>query len=158
MVASTVHVDVEEDTTVYSRQQQRPSSLSISSKRFFVALLALTTLFILNEFYHLSSDQPTTQQLSTTDQHIAIGFSKVTLQHLLDTPDQQTEHQQQQEPLLRPQKDRRKKARVFDTYVADNHDVPDYVNTSREKLQYLLDIHDKPNGGFLDVDPNDPFA
>ncbi|KAG0374219.1 hypothetical protein BGX24_010674 [Mortierella sp. AD032] len=43
-------------------------------------------------------------------------------------------------------------------YLPENSDVPDYVNANRERFQYLLDIHDKPNAGFLDVDPNDPFA
>ncbi|KAF9909812.1 hypothetical protein EC991_007983 [Linnemannia zychae] len=44
------------------------------------------------------------------------------------------------------------------TYLPDNHDVPEYVNANRERFQYLLDIHDKPNAGFLDVNPDDPFA
>ncbi|KAG0313686.1 hypothetical protein BGZ97_009993 [Linnemannia gamsii] len=44
------------------------------------------------------------------------------------------------------------------TYLPGNRDVPEYVDADRDRFEYLLDIHDKPNAGFLDVDPNDPFA
>ncbi|KAG0042182.1 hypothetical protein BGZ83_000795 [Gryganskiella cystojenkinii] len=42
-------------------------------------------------------------------------------------------------------------------YVKNNKDVPIYVAQNREKYSYMLQRHNLPNAGFLDVNPEDPL-